>query len=118
MGGGGIQHHRIGIIDHTHRLAGGVIGQTQKGNVRFVQHFFTGGRILAVFLRQSKKLNIGAVFQPFSDSETGGSGTTVYKYLFHLINSSINAICAATDSGPVPPAEMRLETQVSSEISL
>ena len=108
VGGGGVDHPGVGIVNHGHRLPGRLVGQAQEDQVGGVEAFLPFRRVLALFLVNEKKLDILAGGQPVVDLQAGGALPSVDEnHRFHASRSWINclrcSIWTFTASGAGPP---------------
>ena len=77
MRGGGIDHHGAIVGDQRHRLARGIIGQTQDHDIRVVQRLAARGGVLAPVIIQRDQRKFGAAGQPRRDFKARGTGGAV-----------------------------------------
>ena len=112
-----VYHADVGIFYHGNGLFRRAVGQTQKRDVRRVQHLFAGDGILAQFFGEGEQFYVLPRLKPRVDLQPRGAVSAVYKNLFHCKNSFTKASCFLTEAYPAEPSEMRFFTQFSMDIA-
>ena len=108
VGGGGVDDPGVGVVDHGHRLPGGVIRQAEENQVGGVEALFPLRRVLALFLVDEQQLNVLPGGQAVVNLQAGGAFPAVDEYhRFHASRSWTKdfrlAIWTFTASGAGPP---------------
>ena len=81
MRGGGVDDARV--ARKRHRLARGVIGQAEDGDVGLREGLGAGVGVLAAGRIDRDEVHIRAPIQPLADLQAGGAGLAVDEYLGH-----------------------------------
>ncbi|MNR25661.1 hypothetical protein D3C85_1428250 [compost metagenome] len=77
MGGAGVDHPHLRVVDCRHGLAGGGIGQAQQGDVGAVDRLAASLRVFAFGFGQGQQAQVAAVLQAGMDLQAGGALVTV-----------------------------------------
>ncbi len=84
MGGRGIDHAHLGVLDQRHRLARGLVRQTENDDVGAVQGGGPGARVLALGIAQLDDGEVAASGSLSRISSPGGArGTVDENFLGH-----------------------------------
>ena len=115
MRGRGIDHPGRIAVDHGDRLARGIIGQAENGDVGFVQRVAPRRRVLARLAGQMNQVQFGAGFQPLADLQPGGPLFAVDEYGVCHVRCLFASQCS-TDPGGIKKGRPRrdaLEVEVA-----
>ena len=67
----------VGRVDQRQRLARGLVGQAEDGEIGLVERFAARGDILAARLVEHHQGEFGTARQPVCDLEPGGPGRAI-----------------------------------------
>jgi hypothetical protein len=81
MGRGGVNDADLGIFHQSHRLARGVVRETQNHHIGGVQHFALGLDILSPARVDRDHLNVAPAGEPVANPEAGSAGFAVDEHL-------------------------------------
>jgi len=77
MRGRGVDQPRAERLGQRRRLAGGVVGQTQDGDIRLGQRLAPRSGVLSALGRDLHQGDVGAILQPLADLQPGGADFAV-----------------------------------------
>src|SRR4030042_555737 len=82
MSGGAIDDADRLVFYQTHGLAGGVIGQAEKNDIRFVKQLFPSSGVLTLIVGYPENFNVIPAIQPLAYLKAGGAVLSVNKHRF------------------------------------
>ena len=73
MGGGGVNHTGVGVLDQAHRLHGGGVGQAEEHQIGLVDQPLSLCQVFPLVGIDGEQFNIVPLRQPLVDLQAGGA---------------------------------------------